>query len=86
MPRKTNFIEDSIDDFTKKKKKGSGNSTASTQDYTGILRQMAKTRIPMLENMQKMAKTRIPMLENMQKMYGTQIKKRASKPRKRLMQ
>jgi len=71
MPRKTNFIEDSIDDFTKKKKKGSGNP-ASTQDYTAILKQMGKKRIPMLENMQKM--------------YGTRIKKRASKPRKKLMQ
>jgi len=86
MPRRVNYLEDAIDDFTKKKKKGSGNSTASTQDYTAILKQMGKTRIPMLENMQKMGKTRIPMLENMQKTYGTQIKKRASKPRKRLAQ
>jgi len=71
MPRKTNFIEDSVDDFVKKKKKGSGNPASPTQDYTKLLKQMGNT---------------VRMRESMGKMYKTQIKKKAPKPRKKLMQ
>jgi len=67
MPRRVNYLEDAVDDFVKKKKKGNSASSTRDADYTALLKQMGNT---------------VRMRESMQKMYGKQIKKKAPKPRK----